>query len=267
MIRIDKPDQSPEILTEEGPQRVAEHARELAAGTELEFDRDVYAHPSVVAALLEVQHRKCCYCERLLDRRERDVEHFRPKAAWRQGVNHDIERPGYYWLAYDWANLYLACRACNQEYKGISFPVEGPRASGGGSVDAEVALLVDPGRDEPEAHIDFDGAEICVRANSHRGRTTIRVIELSRAELNHARRRYLEPYRGHVKVACLMHEAKLALTDEIRAEIAEVIASASDSTAPFAGMIRAYLRRQLGAKRMPLSMNELLGYMQGDPLP
>ena len=53
---------------------------------------------------------------------ETDVEHFRPKAEVKEaGENHQ----GYWWLAYSWENLLIACKTCNQEYKRIKIPTEG----------------------------------------------------------------------------------------------------------------------------------------------
>lgn len=129
MIRIDKPSTPPEVLLREGPRLCAQHGADVAAGCSVEFDQSIYAATDVIRALHTAQHGKCCYCERPLHRnREADIEHFRPKGEVRQGHEHAIERPGYFWLAYDWSNLYLACKPCNQEYKGILFPLANPRA-------------------------------------------------------------------------------------------------------------------------------------------
>lgn len=55
-----------------------------------------------------IYKRKCAYCDAFVE--QIVVEHYRPK------------RGGYYWLAYSWDNLLLACPNCN-EYKGDAFPV------------------------------------------------------------------------------------------------------------------------------------------------
>ncbi len=46
--------------------------------------------------LLRAQHGKCCYCERKIDLRAGDVEHWRPKAAVQQAEDQPLESPGYY---------------------------------------------------------------------------------------------------------------------------------------------------------------------------
>jgi uncharacterized protein (TIGR02646 family) len=90
-----------------------------------------------------MQHRKCCYCERKRDKnRESDIEHFRPKADVTEA---DEVHKGYWWLAYEWPNLFFSCRHCNQEHKKNHFPVANQHAVGPtDSLLAEGALLIDP---------------------------------------------------------------------------------------------------------------------------
>src|SRR5829696_6946006 len=68
--------------------------------TDDDFDRSIYAAPAVKAALLTAQHEKCAFCEsRVTHISYGDVEHFRPKAGYRQAAKDPLGRPGYYWLA------------------------------------------------------------------------------------------------------------------------------------------------------------------------
>nr|WP_239015299.1 AAA family ATPase [Archangium violaceum] len=70
---------------------------------------------------------KCAFCEsQLAHISYGDVEHFRPKAGWRQEEGGPLGRPGYYWLAYEWTNLFLACTLCNQQFKRNLFPLRTP---------------------------------------------------------------------------------------------------------------------------------------------
>ncbi|MCA9699073.1 MAG: hypothetical protein KC431_16240, partial [Myxococcales bacterium] len=202
------------------------------------------------------------------------VEHFRPKAAVRQDVMSDIERPGYYWLAYDWANLYLACRPCNQEYKGIYFPLADPAARWRRPGDElpggkpEGALLIDPA-ENPEEHIDFDGPEIRPLKGSIRGGKTISVLELARSDLNQARRTHLEPHRALLPVLTSRHHGGMPeLSPEDVLDICTVLATSVHPSAPFAGMMRAQLRHHFGDDlRLPLTAQELLTYARGGALP
>jgi len=269
VIRIHKPSTPPEILVREGPRLCEQHAVDAAAARPIEFDQTVYAAAEVTHALRSTQHGKCCYCEKPIERRrESDVEHFRPKAEVRQGHEHDVDRPGYFWLAYDWSNLYIACRPCNQEHKGTLFPLADPRVRmrGPDDTNSEAPMFIDPGHEDPEDHITFDEAEICPRHASIRGDQTIRLIELGRPELNLARRLHFAPHRLHVELAKLLHAGEQQLPDEDVHDICSVLAIATQPKSPFTGMMRAYLRREFGDVQMPLSADELLTYVRGGEL-
>lgn len=88
--------------------------------TSKEFDSH-WGKDDVRTALWAMQHQKCCYCERKRDKKsESDIDHFRPKADVTEA---DGTHKGYWWLAYEWANLFFSCRKCNQEHKKNHFPV------------------------------------------------------------------------------------------------------------------------------------------------
>ena len=79
-----------------------------------EADPGIYADDWVKAALEELFHRKCAYCEAPIGAEaDWNVEHFRPKGRVAERHGH----PGYYWLAYEWLNLYPVCEHCNQRRK------------------------------------------------------------------------------------------------------------------------------------------------------
>ena len=73
---------------------------------------DHYKDVQIKIALEKLFNFKCAYCERDLSP-PWDVEHFRPKGR----VAERREHPGYYWLAYEWTNLYPSCQNCNQRRK------------------------------------------------------------------------------------------------------------------------------------------------------
>jgi hypothetical protein len=128
MIRIHKPDQPPQILTTNGKakRRGASSAYSRSANAykngskKFSFDAEIYAHQSVKAALIAAQYGKCAFCESQITHISYgDVEHFRPKAGYRQSAADAMSTPGYYWLAYEWDNLLLSCQLCNQRIKKI----------------------------------------------------------------------------------------------------------------------------------------------------
>ena len=108
------------------------------------------------------ERQRCMYC---LDSHGSDIEHFRPKM-------------GYPARIYHWPNLLLCCTECGR-LKGNQFPLAGRQA-----------LLIDPSREDPWAHLDFDPdtGNICARfdlgrnAWSAKGERTVAVLKLDQRE-------------------------------------------------------------------------------------
>ena len=145
----------------------------------------VYARPEVRQALIDMQHGKCCYCEKLVDLTdtfpddedlldapnvEKHIEHFRPKgrAEYRDRTN-------------EWLNLLLACNTCNVN-KGQKFSID---QNGN-------PLCIDPSDPslDPEDHlalknVDFkvspDHGKLMPRDNSEKGRWTIANVKLNQS--------------------------------------------------------------------------------------
>ncbi len=67
-------------------------------------------------------HYKCAYCE---SRTEGELDHFRPKSSAR-GLNGEFSFEHYWWLEYEWRNMYHVCSTCNRN-KATWFPIEGKR--------------------------------------------------------------------------------------------------------------------------------------------
>lgn len=192
MIRVREPADPPEVLRTTGTRSrggmSAAYSRDPRSYEEgrksFELDSGIYAHATVKQALREAQHDKCAFCEsKFAHISYGDVEHFRPKAGWRQEEGEPLTRPGYYWLAYEWANLFLSCTPCNQRFKRNLFPLQTPtrRArSHKDDVTAEAPLLLDPAVDDPEAFISFrEEVPYAVEGNA-RGEATIRILGLQR---------------------------------------------------------------------------------------
>jgi uncharacterized protein (TIGR02646 family) len=202
VIQIKKPKTPPEKLATDGKRKRKTHcstySRDPSAYQsgvkKFNFDSNIYAHASVKQALIDAQHHKCCFCELLISD-DGDVEHFRPKQAYCQNPGEPLRYPGYYWLAYDWSNLYLACSACNQRHKRNLFPLDNPdnRSSNHReNLDREQPLLIDPGQDNPEDYICFQGVSAISIDNNPRGNATIKLIKLNdRYALKEDRRQHL----------------------------------------------------------------------------
>jgi uncharacterized protein (TIGR02646 family) len=191
VIRIEKPETPPEKLLTDGKNKRKTHASAYSRDPighqsgvkKFAFDRAIYADPTVKQALINAQHKKCCFCEVLIGQ-DGDVEHFRPKAAYRQAPGDPLQYPGYYWLAYEWKNLYLACPGCNQRHKKNLFPLQNPhrRATDhrqNQELDREQPLFIDPGKENPEDFIAFQGVVAFAINDNPRGNATIAALKLN----------------------------------------------------------------------------------------
>jgi len=259
VIRVNKPAAPPAVLLERGAEATRAlwkafdaSPEECRAGTKLlSFNATIYGHDTVVAALTRAQHGKCCFCER---RTLGDVEHFRPKGGWQQADGDPIARPGYFWLAYDWANLYYACGPCNQRFKRNLFPLLRPEARARSHHDdlaAEEPLLLDPGTDDPAAHIGYREEIAHPLPASDRGTATIEFLRLNREDLREARsdqyKRLLLLIDSRTLLGTLaarLRERGQAIPADVESklnELRDVLASAASDRAEFAAMARVTL--------------------------
>jgi uncharacterized protein (TIGR02646 family) len=149
------------------------------------FEFSAYSSPAVKTALHALFHGKCAYCESFYASTQPvDVEHYRPKGEV-EGV---AEHPGYWWLAMEWTNLLPSCIDCNRRReqmapnetapslmklaedadvnrwrklsigKASAFPLAQGSARASQELedcDAELRLLLDPTRDDPDQHLGF----------------------------------------------------------------------------------------------------------------
>ncbi|GGF30273.1 AAA family ATPase [Flavobacterium limi] len=140
--------------------------------------------------LFQLFNKKCAYCESLIATATSTgaIDHFRPKSSTR-GLEKDFAKEHYWWLSYEWRNMYSACDLCNR-YKANWFPVEGKRVKLKTAYEdilvKENALLLDPCNDRPEEHLIFD-EQGKVDFLSLKGKTTIEILKLNREELVNAR--------------------------------------------------------------------------------
>jgi uncharacterized protein (TIGR02646 family) len=195
MIKINKPAEAPDILKARGKALRAALCRQYLrnkskydSGTKsFDFNRDVYGDSTVKKVLKNVQHDKCCFCEsKITHVAYGDVEHYRPKAGYRQNKKEELGRPGYYWLAYDWNNVYLACEMCNRRWKANLFPLKDDTKRARchkDDIEAEEPLFVNPGIENPEEFIGFREEVAYSVSNSDKGKHTIEGLQLNRMEL------------------------------------------------------------------------------------
>ncbi|MCY4428507.1 MAG: hypothetical protein OXC05_15960 [Halieaceae bacterium] len=164
-----------------------------------DFKSNIYGHESVKNRLREAHHGKCCFCEGVFEANAAgDVEHYRPKHYSQQGHGMPKIYPGYYWLAYDWDNLFYSCQDCNRSHKRNYFPLRDPEArvrNHLGDLAAEAPLILCPGGPEnPRDHIHFR-QEIAL-GKSNAGKSTIEIVGLNRLSLTEERLELLKPLRA-----------------------------------------------------------------------
>ena len=209
MIRIDRSTVTPP----ERWRRLARLEIELAteffsqpASVEQPFPYRVYKDSEIRQNLNRLFRGKCAYCESHYIAEAPSIsEHFRPKAMFVE-LDGKTYKPGYWWLAAEWENIYAVCIDCTRN-KGNRFPIAGKRADSparGPDLESERALLLDPCVDDPEQYFVFSeegvvasrasdpavAAELGARRyrSLDRGQMTIDILGLNRAGLVEARK-------------------------------------------------------------------------------
>lgn len=249
MIRIHKPNTPPVTLRTRGQQAMRDLCAAYDRGERrFDFDRSIYAAPAVKITLQTAQHGKCAFCEsKFTHVGYGDVEHFRPKAAFQQRAKDKLVRPGYYWLAYEWSNLFFSCQLCNQSFKRNLFPLRNPRQRARihrDDLQVERPLLLDPSMVDPETILSFREETVYAISGNHLGRTTIHVFGLNRKELLEARRERFEIIQSLLlaKTLCVQRLKASPASPELLEALAQFgarLGKMTHETAEYAGMARA----------------------------
>ncbi len=215
---------------------------------DFKFRSSLYGHPTVRAALLRAQHDKCAFCEsKVAHIAPGDVEHFRPKAAVEVGGT--LVRPGYFWLAYDWDNLYASCPLCNQRHKRNAFPVMGTRASvAAPNLSAERSIFIDPGQEDPTAHIEF--IDSVAHGKTARGQETIQALGLNRDALDDKRRTLVKLHRALLEALESLIDRRDVQAKAATQAVLERLCAAMRDDAEYAAMNRSLIRAHPLAPRI-----------------
>lgn len=215
MIKIVKPTNIPKKLSVQGNAENISNSNDYDAHTVSylngirahSFKNAIYGHSSVKSVLKKAQHNKCCFCERDQIEEFGAVEHFRPKAAFKSKRKQKLIKPGYYWLAYKWDNLFFVCGNCNSsKYKGNLFPLvnEARRVrTHAGNITQEDPLLIHPVHKDPRDHIFFRNE--LVDAKDKYGFNTISICGLDRETLNTKRAEVID--NVNARLVILANEA------------------------------------------------------------
>lgn len=215
-----------------------------------DFPSHWWRKDDVVKVLWEMHRGKCCYCERRRDmKRERDVEHFRPKS----GIAEDRDHRGYWWLAYDWENYFSSCKKCNQYHKKNHFPLmngSSRACTPEDNLTEEKPFFVNPEKENPEHFIGFKWIRTkatkvwgLVKAvgldDEKRGYTTIELIGLNDGTIPEERAELLDVLQD---IADTMLAALKNGSDREVNKTAEKIKRQTLSKLQFAGFRRFFFK-------------------------
>ena len=127
-------------------------------------------------ALLDMQHNKCCYCEKDISdsgKTGKNVEHYIPSS---DASFKDAAGKIRWGLANDWSNLMYSCSECNN--RKLDKPPVNPKT--------KVTLLINPTDSsvDPEDELDFVLEDICYSYNpegkTQLGKTTCGILEFEK---------------------------------------------------------------------------------------
>ena len=198
--------------------------------------------------LLHSFNFKCAFCEnQLSERKSIHVERFRPSIN-AMDLNGKIEEDHYWWLRYEWSNLFLICRDCNQKKSNL-FPIRKKRAlpyTRGYLLNNEEPFLIDPCLDYPEEHFLFDYNTGLMASNTERGRLTIDIYGLNRQSL--LQQRVKEIKNINIQLSGILSKTKnkkdIQITNSCSQNVnieRNLITLFKDSTQPFLLIKRQYI--------------------------
>jgi hypothetical protein len=231
-------------------------ADETSSARRARFNFDYWPWPNdeVLVALSRTSLGRCSFCGRS-DRPDVDMAPLRFRPA-QEAVAADgrISRPHYWWLAYEWQNLYLACAEC-REAKGTKFPTAARRARVGvrdGLNERELPLLIDPCDDDPEAHFGYlDSGEVAWF--DERGLITIETFDLNRPRLLEERRTQIEETKAAInEVAWMLSTARLR-------DFVDAFLQLYSIEAPFAALQRQFFNQwvQVRPRKIEKALDEI----------
>ncbi len=180
---------------------------------------------------------KCAYCESPITAGAGQIDHFRPKSG-AVDLNGEKSPEHYWWLAYEWKNLYLSCLECNLA-KGNKFPVKGQRAaidSGWDEILKEKNILLDPCIDNPEDHLVFSKDGV-VTATGERGEVTIDVFGLNRPSLVTPREAVISTVEHQLSQAFMLAASE--------GQIKSILNDVLSPLRPYAAACRQHIHRWL----------------------
>jgi hypothetical protein len=214
---------------------------------------------SARGALMDLFRAKCGFCEQL-GRTENPLEvgHFRPYDELHDaGTSSPSSSTAYWWLAYEWENLYLMCKSCRERSR-FQFPIGMRRAASGAIADqlrSEQPLLLDPCLLFEPTHVALEpgrstGLLVARETDGTptRASATIELFGLNRTELVFRRMRAWQA----------LNELLPRFKGKPRPKQLARIRAMLDPAAEFSGLLSRSLRRSLDAAGYSGVRRELL---------
>lgn len=192
---------------------------------------DRYKLDDIRDALIAIYKHKCAYCEQKMERY--NIEHYRPKKI-------------YYWLAFSWDNLIMACPDCNG-FKGVHFDlgvgktrvifnnteanIRIVNSSSAGYDVIEDPKMVNPEVTNPNGLIRFQMSGI-IESDDDRFKYTIEKCKIDRKYLNDDRRKILDVFKRHIQSAILEPDPNIR-NIKISTTITNFVEDSKDDELPF----------------------------------
>jgi len=184
-------------------------------------------------------HGKCAYCENRVE--QLHIDHYRPKKI-------------YYWLAFSWDNLILACPNCNQN-KGTSFSIRNAQAS---FTDDEVNVrkinilgseydtvedpdMVNPETTDPTPFLHYEKSGK-IFSHNRKFIYTIETCKIDRNPLNDERRALLDIFSRDIRSALLENKKTEDQQTVIKHIVQKFIRDSNDINQSFLGFRRFAIR-------------------------
>lgn len=272
MIKIKRPP-APAFLTDEEGKWVEETEKAKAhygSGKTSTFKFKMYSDTKLKDELKKV-FVKCAYCESTYAHvSDGDVEHFRPKGK----VNEkNPQKPGYYWLANDWDNLFLACMHCNQRRRHLlyseatlesygkldQFPVSNEakrllKPTDKLSEEEKVRLLINPCVDEPSDDLAYEDKEAVVVPLTEKGEKSIAVFVLQRHLLVQERKKQMlllfQQMERVIRELRRFNQDHSAAQRSIFENELNILISFTEKEKPYAGMSRFFVKKFLKKEKL-----------------
>lgn len=178
-----------------------------------------YAHKSIIDALMNISHGKCFYCEKKLEGLPKEVDHL---------IEVSVDKS----KAFEWNNLYLASKECND-----GRPTEN---------DIPKAEILDPCQDSDEEiqnHLTFEDEHAIPKDNSEKGEKTILKFKLNSQLLLFQRMKHINEISKIILEFYKIkeHESRHDFSDNEK----KIIKSFANHDKAFSLMSEVFLRKTL----------------------